>query len=128
MDNGKKKYLEQNPASRGLLFKEICVQISECTEAICALSRAQKTGLDLTVNLRGGRIVIGFGAGVVSSGNLTGVKELAEFFVCRRLMLFGERNEWLEAWPSLVDLLELEDLAPFPIPGAQIASNESTGP
>jgi hypothetical protein len=126
MDSSKKKYLEQNPASRRLLFLDLLLELQGCTDSIDALMRAKKNGVGLRIAMTGPKIAISFGPEPLYSGG--GAKELAEFFVCRRLALYGERNEWLECWPDLVDLVDGPDMVIRGDGVSEIASNGSTEP
>jgi hypothetical protein len=131
MDEGKKKYLQQNPASRRLLFMDLIDQVDQATNIISLLMRAHKNERPLTTRVISGGFVVEstqFALYQDAGGVGEATKALAEWFAARRLMLYGERNEWLETWPDLLDSSEFAATRTISGTPPEIASNEATGP
>jgi hypothetical protein len=131
MENGKKKYLQQNPASRRMLFMDLMDQIAQATEAINRLTRGAKLGSAVTVRTNKFDIILEetvFALYASPNDVYESTIALTEWFAARRLMLYGERNEWLETWPELVDLADLPPNPLYPVAPPETASNEATGP
>jgi len=129
MEESKKKWLQQNPNSRSLLFIQLVLAINSCTEAVAMLMEQHRN--------RAGFLVVPYNRGLEDAVDInpiaamtapaieTPAKYFAEYLVTYRLALYGERNEWLEEWPSLVDLAGLPPLAQYPTRPPQTASNET---
>lgn len=130
MEESKKKWLQQNPNSRHLLFIQLVMAIDSCTEAIAMLMESHKA--------RRGFLIVPWNRGLEEAALINPIaittapaieapgKYFAEYLVTYRLALYGERNEWLEEWPSLVDLAGLPPLAQYPTRPPEMASNETT--
>lgn len=130
MKNGKKKFLEENANSRNLLFKQMVMAIDSCTEAIAMLMEQHKNG--------SGFLVLPYNRGLEEATLVNPIRALiltdlespakhfAEYLVTYRLALYRERNEWLEEWPSLVDLAGLPPLAHYPKRPPETAFNDIT--
>lgn len=131
MEDGKKKFLEQNPNSRNLLFEQMVMSIDSCTEVIAMLMEQHKNGCGFLVlpynrGLEEATLIDPIAAWCKLTDLESPAKHFAEYLVTYRLALYGERNEWLEEWPSLVDLAGLPPLAQYPTRPPETAFNETT--